>query len=660
MRVSWTLVVGVVLCMATLATAAEKVPLAALHVGLESAGWALPRADRAANGRPMQIKGKKFDKGIGAKAGSSYFIELGGSQRFTADVGLDDQTDERPWRKAQFQVLVDGKVAFDSGLLMAGQPAQPVDLDVAGRKLLELRVIDHAYNFPPALADWANASLLVDGAMPRAVPYPEPAVILTPKPGPQPRINGAVVFGVRPGSPFLFTIAATGERPMSFAAEGLPAGLTLNAETGVISGTIAERAAKTYQVTLKAKNAQGEASRQLRVVVGERICLTPPMGWNSWNCYADTVDQQKVLATAHAIVQKGLKDHGWTYVNIDDAWQGQRGGQFRGILANEKFPDMKGLCDAVHTLGLKVGIYSTPWAMSYAKYIGGSSNDPSGAMSGGHDFGKHSFATADARQWAAWGMDYLKYDWRPLDVEHVEEMSKALRASGRDIAYSLSNTALYDHAGQYARLTTCWRTTGDIRDLWDMGDRSGQAYPQGIRDIAAANACWQPFAGPGHYNDPDMLVVGQVGWGKLRPTFLTPNEQYTHVSLWCLWAAPLLIGAPIDQLDDFTLNLLTNDEVLAVNQDPLCQQAARVAKYGAIEVWVKRLEDGSRALGLFNFGFEATPFVLKLADLGATGRWRIRDLWRQQDLTTTDGTFRTTIARHGVVLLRLTPERAAK
>jgi alpha-galactosidase len=660
MKTLLAFVVGVVLGMPTWSHAAERVPLASLHVGLESAGWALPRADRAANGRPMQIKGKKYEKGLGAKAGSSYFIELGGSQRFTADVGLDDQTDEHPWRKAQFQVVVDGQIAFDSGLMMVGQPAQSVDLDVAGRKLLELRVIDHAYNFPPALVDWANATLLVDGVMPRAVPCPEPAVILTPKPGPQPRINGASVFGVRPGSPFLFTIAATGERPMRFAVEGLPAGLTLNAATGVISGQIAEHAAKTYRVTLKAKNARGEASRQLRIVVGERICLTPPMGWNSWNCYAATVDQEKVLATAQAMVHKGLKDHGWTYVNIDDAWQGQRGGQFRGILANEKFPDMKGLCDAVHSMGLKVGIYSTPWAMSYAKYIGGSSNDPSGTMSGGHEFGKYSFAKADARQWAAWGMDYLKYDWRPLDIEHVEEMSKALRACGRDIAYSLSNTALYDHAGQYARLTTCWRTTGDIRDLWDLGDRSGQAYPQGIRDIAAANAYWQPFAGPGHYNDPDMLVVGQVGWGKLRPTFLTPNEQYTHVSLWCLWAAPLLIGAPIDQLDDFTLNLLTNDEVLAVNQDPLCQQAARLAKYGSIEVWGKRLEDGSRAVGLFNFGFEETPFVLQLADLGTAGRWRIRDLWRQQDLATSDGAVRTTIARHGVVLLRLTPERAAK
>ena len=654
------LVFAAALAVAGVLSAAEQVPLATLHLGLETSNWAPPRADRSATGKPMQIKGKKYEKGIGVRAGSSYFVELGGSQRFTAEVGLDDQTDERAWRKVQFQVVVDGQVLFDSGLIEAGQAARPVDVELSGHRLLELRVIDHAYNFAPAPADWANASLLVEGQRPRAVPHPEPAEILTPKPGPAPRINGAAVFGVRPGSPLLFTIAATGDRPMSFAAEPLPEGLKLDAASGVISGTIADRAPRTYRVTLKAKNASGEATRVLRVIVGERICLTPPMGWNSWNCYAHTVDQEKVLATAKAIVAKGLKDHGWTYVNIDDAWQGRRGGKFGGILANEKFPDMKGLCDTVHAMGLKVGIYSTPWATSYAKFVGGSSNDSSGTWKGGHEFGKHSFATNDARQWAAWGMDYLKYDWRPLDVEHVEEMTKALRASGRDIAFSLSNTAVYDHAGQYARLATCWRTTGDIRDLWDLGDRSGQNYPQGVRDIAAYNAIWQPFAGPGHYNDPDMLVVGKVGWGTLRPTYLTPNEQYTHVSLWCLWAAPLLIGAPIDQLDDFTLNLLTNDEVLAVNQDPLCQQAMRLARYGAIEVWAKRLEDGSRALGLFNFGFEPAPFELKLADLGAGGRWKVRDLWRQRDLPVAEGALRTKINRHGVVLLRLTPERPAK
>ena len=424
------------------------VPLSSLHLGLDPSPWNLPRADRAANGKPMQIKNKKYEKGIGTRAGTSYFINLGGAQRLTAEVGIDDQTMPPAQRKAQFLVLGDDKVLFDSGILQADQPPKPLDVKLDGVKVLELRVVDHAIGLPPALVDWIDATLQVEGEKPQAIPHQETAEILTPKPGPKPRINGARVFGVRPGSPFLFTIAATGEKPITFAAENLPEGLSLNAETGVISGTIADRRPDTYEAKLTAHNAQGEASRGLKIVVGSQIALTPPMGWNSWNCYAATVDQEKVLATAKAMVAKGLKDHGWTYVNIDDAWQGSRGGPFNAIQGNEKFPDMKGLCDEVHALGLKVGIYSTPWVTSYAKYIGGSSDDKSGDVERAQNkCGKYSFATNDARQWAAWGIDYLKYDWRPLDIPHVQEMANALRASGRDIVYSLSNTALYEHAG---------------------------------------------------------------------------------------------------------------------------------------------------------------------------------------------------------------------
>lgn len=639
---------------ATESRAAEPVPVASLHVGLDPSPWNLPKPDRSAAGRPMMIKGKKYDKGLGTRAGSSYFIALGGAQRFTAEVGLDDQTTDPGWRKAQFRVLGDGKPLFDSGVVQAGQPPKKVDVDLLGWKVLELRVIDHAAGQPPAYADWADATLLVQGERPRAIVRPEPAVVLTPKPGQKPRINGAMVFGVRPASPFLFTIAATGDRPMRFAAEGLPKGLTVNAETGVISGKIPDPEAKTYRVTLKAANAHGEAARELRIVVGSQIALTPPMGWNSWNCYAETVDQQKVMDTARAFVAKGLKDHGWTYVNIDDTWQGKRGGPWNAIQGNDKFPDIKGMCDAIHAMGLKVGIYSTPWATSYAKCIGGSSNDPSGAWSGGHEFGHYSYAAKDAKQWAAWGIDYLKYDWRPLDIEHVEQMANALRESGRDIVYSLSNTAMYEYAAEYARLANCWRTTGDIRDLWDIGDRSGQNFPQGLMDILSYNAYWQPFAGPGHYNDPDMLVVGKVGWGKLRPSYLTPNEQYTHVSLWCLWSAPLLIGCPVDQLDEFTLSLLSNDEVLAVNQDPLCVQAQRVAKHGPIEVWAKPLADGSLAVGLVNVGFDDERATLVWSDLGIQGSRQVRDLWRQQDLGPCESFFQTQVGRHGTVLLTLT------
>jgi alpha-galactosidase len=205
------------------------------------------------------------------------------------------------------------------------------------------------------------------------------------------------------------------------------------------------------------------------------------------------------------MVSSGLINHGWTYINIDDTWQGKRGGPYGGLQGNDKFPDMKRPCDQIHGMGLKAGIYSTPWVTSYAKFPGGSSDDPSGAWSKDlagpkhHRHGKYSFADNDAKQWAAWGFDYMKYDWNPNDVEHTAEMSKALRDCGRDIVYSLSNSAPFEHAADRARLANCWRTTGDIWDRWS--ENSGE-WQYGVSEIGFTQDRWAPFAGPGHGTTP--------------------------------------------------------------------------------------------------------------------------------------------------------------
>ncbi|MBI5397690.1 MAG: alpha-galactosidase [Verrucomicrobia bacterium] len=483
------------------------------------------------------------------------------------------------------------------------------------------------------------------------------APILTPPPPAEPRINGPSVFGVRPGSPFLYTIPATGERPMTFGVDGLPKGLSVDAASGRITGAL--KGAGEHRVVLRAKNARGAAEKRFRIVVGEKICLTPPMGWNSWNCWAEAVDADKVLRSARAMVSSGLLNHGWTYVNIDDTWQGKRGGKFGGLQGNEKFPDMKGLCDAVHQMGLKPGIYSTPWITSYAKFPGGSSDTRDGKWDKTMTdqkfwrHGKFPFADADAKQWAEWGFDYLKYDWNPNDVPHVAEMSRALRRSGRDIVYSLSNTAPFANAADWARLANCWRTTGDI---WDHWNKSGAEWQYGVSEIGFTQDRWVPFAAPGHWNDPDMLVVGWVGWGpKLHATRLTPHEQYTHISLWCLLSAPLLIGCDMERLDPFTLNLLTNDEVLAVNQDALGKQAARVGAVGAIDIFSKELEDGSRALGFFNRAdTPQTEVFTHLGRINLTGTQHVRDLWRQKNLADVKEKVEVTVPPHGVVLLKFT------
>ena len=257
------------------------------------------------------------------------------------------------------------------------------------------------------------------------------AYILTPPAPAEPRINGPKVYGARPGADFLFRIPATGERPMAFSAEGLPKGLALDTQSGIITGRV--RKEGEYRVTLKARNAHGEAQRELRIVVGGQIALTPPMGWNSWNVWGNTVNQEKVEAAARAMVESGLADYGWSYINIDDGWQGLRGGAYNAIQPNGKFPDMKGMVDRIHALGLKAGIYSSPWAGTYAGHIGTTCDREDGIYwwveQGIVDadmkldrkqkdvkredlryFGEYSFARQDARQWADWGIDYLKYD----------------------------------------------------------------------------------------------------------------------------------------------------------------------------------------------------------------------------------------------------------
>jgi alpha-galactosidase len=456
----------------------------------------------------------------------------------------------------------------------------------------------------------------------------------------------------------LYHIPAIDQRPMKFSVDALPAGLQVAADTGEISGALRETG--QHLVTLRARNAQGTAEKKFKIIVSETIALTPPMGWNSWNCWGSKVDAEKVLKSARGMAASGLIQHGWTYMNIDDAWQGKRGGPFNGIQGNEKFPDMKGLCDTIHQMGLKVGIYSTPWVTSYANHIGGSAGNPEGSWSPPTISKKgnvnkkilpwaiddYHFATNDARQWAAWGIDYLKYDWNPNELPETQEMYDALRKSGRDVVFSLSNNAPFTNAPGLSKVANCWRTTGDIRDNWDSMSKKGFSEDK-----------WERFAAPSHWNDPDMLVVGRVGWGSPHPTNLTPDEQYTHISLWCLLAAPLLLGCDLDQLDEFTLNLLTNDEVLAVNQDALGKQALRVARNGDLRIYAKDLEDGSKAVGLFNLGTDPATVTAKWSDLRLSGKQSVRDLWRQKDLGAFQAEFQLPVAAHGAELVKITPVR---
>lgn len=469
------------------------------------------------------------------------------------------------------------------------------------------------------------------------VPY-----ILTPEPSPAPSINEPKITGVRPSKPFLFRLPVSGQKPLEYTLSGLPAGLTFDSEKGIISGKVDTPG--LYNVGVKVENEAGSDSSIIKIIVGDDIALTPPMGWNSWNCWGLSVDQEKIMDAGRAFIKYGLADHGWSYINIDDGWEIEandptpKRDEHGNILSNDKFTDMKGLGDKIHDMGLKFGIYSSPGFYTCGGYTG----------SYQHEY-------QDVASYASWGIDYLKYDWcsygqiaKDMSLPELKKpyflMNEALNGSDRDIVFSICQYGMgkvWEWGPEVGG--NLWRTTNNIDDSWSS--MSSMGFSQ------VDNA---PFAGPGHWNNPDMLVLGWIGWGQYQhQTDLTPSEQYTHMSLWCLLSAPLLLGCDLEQLDPFTLNLITNDEVIAIDQDPLGKQARLINISGDIQVWAKEMDNGSKAVGIFNLGELPLHYNLQLESLGMSGTHLIRNVWKQKDLGEFEGSFEAIIPVHGVELVEI-------
>ncbi|MBR4645228.1 MAG: putative Ig domain-containing protein [Bacteroidaceae bacterium] len=468
-----------------------------------------------------------------------------------------------------------------------------------------------------------------------------PKYILTPAAPAEPRFNTTPLYGVRPGSPIHFRFGVSGEKPMKFSSDDLPKGLALNPDNGALSGSL-ERPG-SYTFTVKAKNAKGEQTQKFTIRCGSKIALTPPMGWNSWNCWGLSVTQDKVISSSKALIEKGLADYGYCYMNIDDGWEAPKRNADGTIAVNEKFPSMKELGDWLHSEGLKFGIYSSPGDLTCGGYLGSIDHE-----------------LQDAESYNSWGIDYLKYDWCGYGRKHRTEpdnqtvasyvrpyllMERCLRQQPRDIFYSLCQYGMAEvWKWGHAVDANSWRTTGDITDTWES-----------LYDIGF---CQQPelypYAQPGHWNDPDMLIVGKVGWSNnLRDSRLTPDEQYTHISLWTLLASNMLIGCDIAQMDDFTVSLLCNHEVNAINQDILGKQAQRVVLDGSIQIWSRPLSDGTYAVGIFNVGKTdaRVDFKKYFGQMGISSLQSVRDLWRQQNLSTSDVNY--FIPTHGVKYLKI-------
>jgi len=504
----------------------------------------------------------------------------------------------------------------------------------------------------------------------------EEARILTPPAPAAPRINGPRVYGVQPGHPFLYRIPCTGERPIQFSAQKLPAGLTLDENTGIISGNVTDRSHRTYEVVLRAQNQHGAAERVFKIVAGETLALTPPMGWNHWYTHYNRITDVLVRQAADAMLASGMADVGYQYVNIDDCWENsaasnkrqldpQRTGPVRDasgrILPNRLFPDMKALTDYIHAKGLKAGLYTSP-----------------GPCTCGGFEGSYEHEAQDAKQFAEWGFDFLKYDWcsyqfiaeggdpktgtipawcnwkkNKLDLELYQRpyrlMADLLKKQDRDIVFNLCQYGMGD----------VWKWGKEVGGhCWRTGDDLGYELDR-LFEVALHNAAIGASSGPGGWNDPDYIQIGRIGTargqGQPRPCGMTPNEQYAYMSLWCLLAAPLIYSGDMNALDPFTLNVLCNPEVIEIDQDELGRCARVVPVDKDTFIMLKELADGSKALGLFNRGLVATRMQVTWSDLGLPGAQRVRDLWRQQDLGRFAKTFEAAVPRHGGVLIRIWP-----
>ena len=480
--------------------------------------------------------------------------------------------------------------------------------------------------------------------------------LLTPNAPAAPRINGPTVYGSRPGHPFLYRIPCTGIRPIRFSAKGLPRSLNLDENSGIISGKAPDHHGE-FAVTLQAANSQGKTSRSFKIVVGDALGLTPQMGWNDWYTHYDHVSESDIRKAADAMIASGMADYGYQFVDIDDAWQrrpnstdaaiGMPVRDARGnILPNSRFSDMPGLTAYIHSLGLKAGIYTSPGPTTCAGMEG-----------------SYHHEDADAHQYAKWGFDLLKYDMcsygdmvkEPTQQEYEKpyaQMGTILRGLDRDIVFNLCQYGKGD-VWKWGHEVggNSWRTTGDV------GVAPANVLP-GFYYVGFANAALDKYAAPGGWNDPDYILIGTVGDANnteqpAELTRLTPDEQYSYLSMWSLMAAPLFFSGDMTKLDAFTLNVLCNSEVIDIDQDPLGKQGIEVHRSSEELVLAKPLDDGSLAVGLFNLTEEPSPITVNWNQLARTGRQIVRDVWRQKDIGIFENDFQSRVPAHGVLLVRM-------
>lgn len=660
---------------------------------VETGGHHTPVADRSRDGNPLTLGGKKFERGVGMEARSQMVIELGGgARRFHAVVGVDDDVPADQPARVEFRVLGDHRwLLWSSGSMTPGQPPKAIDLDLSGMRQLTLVAVDFGEWHDCNHADWADARLDVSGTAPYTVNGAGPADALDRDPQPvismetgsaAPRIEAAAVVAFQPGRPIVYSVPVLGNAPLTLRAEGLPPGTSFDPATGQFSGTAP--APGTYPVTIVAGNASGTDSATIRFVVGGELALTPPLGWNSYDNFGAKVTEDQFLENVRRFA-RDLHPYGWQYVVVDYLWfdpnpyakagdqqPSRLDGFGRALPALNRFPSASGdngfkpIADQAHALGLRFGIHimrgiprgavNANLPIEGSTYRAADAADRSDTCGwDDHMYGVRGATPAGqayydsiVRLYASWGVDYIKIDdiSSPYRADEIAAIHRAIAKCPRSIVLSLSpGAAPVSEVAHLRANAQLWRSTSDFWDNWD------QLEAQFIRARQ-----WAPYVEPGHWPDADMLPVGHIGdmsVGIPRSTSFNHAEQMSLISFWSILPSPLMIGSDLRRDTPWDLALLTNPEVLAVNQDALGAAARLMAEGPSYEVWAKPLSDGSLAVGLFNHGEADAPVRVTWKALGIAGPRTARDLWRRRTLGTVDGQLEIPVKSHGAALLRL-------
>lgn len=636
----------------------RQVLLSDLDISLVRQGWGhSAQRNRRSEKNPLVIGQQEFKTGVGTVADSILRIRLGqGAERFTAWVGPDaiGKTDAC----IRFTVVVDGRIAARTPAMRGGSSAQQLSVDLKGAESM-LLVADVAGNRTwHNYADWCDAIITLaheTSVLPVAEAY-QPDMSLPEISSDRcldPAIHMPSQVGTTPGKPFLFRIPVTGETPLTVDAIGLPSGLHLD-DQHVLRGSIT--AAGKYSFALRARNGHGVSEKKVTIQAGDRcLALTPPMGWCSWDAFGLDINQDLIKRQTDALLDSGLAGVGYNYILIDGGWPAKRDELGRAMPNKDKFPDVKALIDYIHSLGLKVGIHTCPG-------INDCSGFPSGAY--GHEI-------EDLGRFVEWGIDYLKYDWCGYDsllpprpkidsfIEPYAIMGEAIRLMPRDIIYSVCQYGIKDvwkWASNPSVNANLWRISDDQINFW------GSVCSNGFH----ADRALAQYAGPGHWNDPDILAIGKLKLANRQLGFptpstgLTPIEQRSQMTLWALLAAPLFISCDLLKLDSFTKDLLGNPEVIAIDQDQWGRQAQCVQDNQGIQVWARPLHDGTVGVGIFNLSPVVQTGSMHWDELKSitphgvvlSGKQNVRDLWKRSDIGRLDG-IELNVPPHGSILLKI-------